>query len=131
MNFGIGLNDVIVITKFAWDLYKACRESSDDFKRLSAEVGSLHVVLRETEDYLHDHPELDAERRRRLVFLLDACRLTLDDLQRLLLNYESLGTNQQRTWDRMRWGLTDVSDLRSRLISNATLLGAFTSSLAK
>ncbi len=132
LGFGFGIMDLIVVTKLTWDLYKSCRDSSEDFKRLSTEVGTLHVVLKETEDYVTENPDkMDSERKRRLAVLTNGCKATLEDLQRLVLNYESLGTHAQRTWDRMRWGLSDISDVRKRLISNATSLGAFASSLAK
>lgn len=118
-------------TKFAWSMYKACKDSSDDFKRLSHEVASLHVVLKETEDYVKEFPELDASRRNRLEILTDGCHQTLQDLDKLIKNYESLGTQAQRTWDRMRFGLEDLADLRSRLVSQATLLTAFNSTLMR
>ncbi|CAK7198602.1 serine palmitoyltransferase component [Sporothrix eucalyptigena] len=133
MSFGIGIMDVVGVTKFAWDLYKALRDSSEDFRRLSTEVASLHTVLLETEDYLRENDNdktLDDVRRRRLSVLTECCQDSLTDLQRMLDNYESLGTQAQRTWDRMRWGLRDLSDVRLRLISNAATLGAFTSALS-
>lgn len=132
MSFGIGIMDVVGVTKFAWDLYKALRDSSEDFRRLSTEVGALHTVLMETEDLLRENATtLDDVRKRRLTVLTECCHDTLADLKRLLDNYETLGTQAQRTWDRMRWGLSDLSDVRLRLISNAATLGAFTSALSK
>jgi chromosome segregation ATPase len=131
MSFGVGLGDLLHITKVAWDIYKACKESSEDFRRLSQEVASLHVVLKETEDYIREFTDIDTSRRHRLEILTDGCNSTLQDLQKLLNSYESLGTQAQRTWDRMRFGLEDLADVRSRLVSNATLLTAFNSTLAK
>lgn len=129
MSFGVGVGDLLVATKFAWSMYKACKDSSDDFKRLSNEVASLHVVLKETEDYLKEFPEIEISRRNRLDILTDGCLDTLKDLDRLLKSYESLGTQAQRTWDRMRFGLEDLAEVRSRLVSQATLLTAFNSTL--
>lgn len=131
MSFGVGLGDLLQITRLAWDIYKACRESSEDFRRLSQEVASLHVVLKETEDYMNEFTDLHTSRRYRLEILTDGCNGTLQDLQKLLNSYESLGTQAQRTWDRMRFGLENLADVRSRLVSNVTLLTAFNSTLAK
>jgi hypothetical protein len=111
--------------------YIACKESSDDFRRLSNEVTSLHVVLKETEVYMNEFADLEASRRNRLEILTEGCNGTLEDLNKLIQNYESLGTQAQRTWNRMRFELEDLADVRSRLISNATMLTAFNSTLAK
>lgn len=131
MSFGVGLGDVLLLSKLAWDVYLDCKEASDDFRRLATEAASLHVVLKETEVYLNEHQELDPSRKNRLQILTNGCRETLDDLRKLLKKYESLGTQAQRTWDRLRIGLEDLADVRSRLVSNVTMLTAFNSTLAK
>ncbi|KAF9073867.1 hypothetical protein BDP27DRAFT_1215405 [Rhodocollybia butyracea] len=129
MNFGVGVGDVYLVAKFAWNIYKACKESGDDFRKLSSEVASLHVVLKESEEYIDEYTDLPASRRNRLKILTDGCDGVLKDLDKLLKTYESLGTQSQRTWDRMRFGLEDLADIRSRLISQTTLLTAFNSIL--
>lgn len=135
MSFGLGLSDIIAVSHLAWDVYKICKESSNDFRRISTEVASLHVVLKETEEFLHEEENenrlLNDRRRGRLKTLLDTSTDVLEDLKRQLASYESLGTHSQRTWDRLRWGLEDVADVRSRLISINTMLAAFNSALAK
>ncbi|KAI0839967.1 hypothetical protein F5Y06DRAFT_19345 [Hypoxylon sp. FL0890] len=130
MSFGVGFGDLVLASKLAWTVYKACKDSGENFKRLSSEVASLHVVLKETEDYLNEFSEIDTSRKNRLTILTDGCNATLQDLEKLLSSYDRLGTQAQRTWDRMRFGLEDFADIRSRLVSNATLLTAFNSSLA-
>ncbi|KAI6083622.1 hypothetical protein F4821DRAFT_190283 [Hypoxylon rubiginosum] len=130
MSFGVGFGDLVLASKLAWKVYKSCKDSGDNFKRLSNEVASLHVVLKETEDYITEFSDLDTSRKNRLTILTDGCNATLEDLDKLLGSYERLGTQAQRTWDRMRFGLEDLADIRSRLVSNATLLTAFNSSLA-
>ncbi|KAI1141291.1 hypothetical protein F5Y05DRAFT_256517 [Hypoxylon sp. FL0543] len=130
MSFGVGFGDLVLASKLAWTVYKACKDSGENFKRLSSEVASLHVVLKETEDYLNEFSEIDTSRKNRLTILTDGCNATLQDLEKLLSSYDRLGTQAQRTWDRMRFGLQDFADIRSRLVSNATLLTAFNSSLA-
>ncbi|KAF3068499.1 hypothetical protein GL218_08380 [Daldinia childiae] len=129
MSFGVGFGDLVLASKLAWNVYKACKDSGENFKRLSSEVASLHVVLKETEDYINEFSKLDTSRKNRLNILTDGCNATLEDLQKLLKSYERLGTQSQRTWDRMRFGLEDLADIRSRLVSNATLLTAFNSTL--
>jgi hypothetical protein len=131
MSFGVGVGDIALVARSAWTLYKACKESSEDFARLSGELMSLHAVLTETEDFLHENPRLDASRRHRLELLCDNCRVTLNDLEALVTRYDSLGTHAQRTWDRMRFGLKDLSDVKGRLVSSVTLLTAFNTAMIK
>jgi hypothetical protein len=131
MSFGVGADDIILIANLAWNLYKSCKDSSDEFKRISHEVASLHVVLKETEEYLEQSKGLSPTRDQRLGTLAGGCKDTLSELERLLDSYDSLGTQAQRTWDRMRWGLEDLSEVRTRIISNTTLLTAFNSQLAR
>ncbi|KAE9389437.1 ankyrin [Gymnopus androsaceus JB14] len=130
MSFGVGVGDVVLVAQLAWTLYKGCRDSNDDFRRLSTEVASLHIILKETEDIMGEFTDLDISRRKRLQIHVDGCNDILKDLQKLLNSYESLRTQSQRTWDRMRFGLEDLADVRSRLISQVTLLTAYNTSLA-
>ena len=129
MNCGIG--DVVLLGTLTWKLYRSCKESSNEFNRIASEVASLHVVIKETEENLQESQGLSLSRDARLTILVDGCKDVLNDLEKLLENYESLGTQAQRTWDRMRWGLEELADVRSRIISNTTLLTAFNSSLTK
>ncbi|KAK0631111.1 hypothetical protein B0T17DRAFT_530160 [Bombardia bombarda] len=130
MSFGIGVGDIALIIRTSWRLYKACKESSEDFARLSTELMSLHAVLGETRDFLAENTDrLDASRRNRLEILTAGCNSVLTDLDALVTRYDSLGTQAQRAWDRVRFGLTDLADVRGRLVSNTTLLNAFNTAM--
>ncbi|KAK4119248.1 hypothetical protein N657DRAFT_581997 [Parathielavia appendiculata] len=134
---GIGVGDIIKLTEHAWALYKGYKESSADFAQLATELQSLYVVLAEISDFMreNDHDDgdnggenvLEASRRNRLSILTDGCRDLLRDMEALYVRYESLGTRQQRTWDRTKWATQEghVSQLRGRLVSSTTLLTAW------
>ncbi|KAH0534140.1 hypothetical protein FGG08_007266 [Glutinoglossum americanum] len=105
MSLGISIFDFFAIPNYAWQIYKACRSSSDEFNSIAAEVAALHIVLKETEEYVSGQAaSLGPDREAQLIILGKGCREVLQDLERLLLRYESLGTQSQRTWDRMKWG---------------------------
>ncbi|KFA71406.1 hypothetical protein S40288_04315 [Stachybotrys chartarum IBT 40288] len=125
MSLGVGVGDVILVSSLAWKLYKSCKDSSEEFQQVSMDLMSLHAVLRETEDYLQEHSDLPASRVNRLQILCSGCNPVLTELEALFNKYESLGTQQQRTWDRVRWGLKDLTDLRARLVCSTTMLNAF------
>ncbi|KAJ7474448.1 hypothetical protein B0H11DRAFT_2236140 [Mycena galericulata] len=130
MSFGVGVGDIVLVTTFTWKLYKSCKESSEDFRRLSTELMSLHAVLSETCDYLEEHGgELQDSRKNRLTTLMEGCYTSLQDLDALYRRYESLSTQTQRAWDRVRFGLKDLSDVRQRLVSTTTLLTSFNTTL--
>jgi hypothetical protein len=71
------------------------KESSDEFKRVSTEVSSLHVILKETGKLLHKDYNLPDARRSRLTTLLETSADVLKDLNGQLSKYESLGTYSQ------------------------------------
>ena len=124
MSFGFGVGDVLAVSKIAWKVYKSCKDAPESFGDLSAEVLSLHTVLQELEENLDGH-ELPATQQTRLKTIINSCDAVLQDLQTLVAKYESLGTNQKRTFDRLRWGSEEIGELRARLSSNINLLTAF------
>lgn len=63
--------------------------------------------------------------------LCEGCQGTLDGLKAIVVRYESLGTQAQRAWDRARFGLKDLSEIRQRLVSSLTLLTAFNTAMIK
>ncbi|KAJ7745713.1 hypothetical protein B0H16DRAFT_1321519 [Mycena metata] len=130
MSFGFGVGDIVLATSLAWRLYKGCKEASEGFRRMSSELLSLHAVLSETSDYLEEYGgELPESRKNRLNTLVDGCLISLQELEALYTRYESLTTQSQRTWDRMRYGLKDLSEVRQRLISSISMLTAFNTAL--
>ncbi|KAJ6609144.1 hypothetical protein B0H10DRAFT_1884476 [Mycena sp. CBHHK59/15] len=130
MSFGVGMGDLVLATTLTWRLYKSCKEASEDFRRMSTELISLHAVLSETRDYLEEHgEELEDSRKYRLSILMDGCQKPLQDLDALYRRYDSLNTQAQRSWDRLRFGMKDLSDVRQRLVSSTTLLTSFNTAL--
>jgi hypothetical protein len=130
MSFGFGVSDFITVPAFAWKVYKSCKDSSEDFRNISSEVVSLHIVLKETAEYLSEQ-NLEPDTEAQLNSLGKGCRDVLNDLEGLLTKYDSLGTKSQRVWDRLTWGLEDISAVRERLTSNIAMLTAFNTVLAK
>jgi len=116
--FGFGVGDFVSLGTLAWNLYNSCKEAPESFGKFSSEVLFLHFVLKEFEEVLARPlaPKLEAAGER--------CHLVLKDLDKLVRKYQSLGTQQKRIWDRVRYGMEaqDIADLRARLTSNVTVL---------
>ena len=121
MSFGCSVGDFAVLGQLAWKIYKACKDAPDSFNKLSQEVSSLHLVLKEVEEACSESA-LSVPQQSSLEAVGDGCRAVLEDLQCSLDKYNSLATKSKRTWDRLGWGLMDIAELRLRLISNTVLL---------
>jgi hypothetical protein len=124
MSFGFSVGDFISLGQLAWQIYKSCKESPESFKNVSQEVLSLHAVLKEVEETLSGYP-LSQSKEASLLTITRGCRDVLQDLQSLILKYESLGSKTKRTWDRLRWHSDDIAELRARLTWNTVLLTAY------
>lgn len=124
MNFGFSIGDIIALSALAWRCYKCCRDSSDEFQRISGEVSNLKAVLDETKEAVEENQPLSPTREQRLRSAIEECGKALKDLEKILGSYESMSTQNQRVWDRLNFGLKDIAELRIRLISHTTTLGA-------
>lgn len=118
MSFGFSVGDFLVVGQLCWNVYRNCKDSSGHFKDLSAEVGSLHNVFKETEELLSQQ-QLSPEQQSRLQVVTNGSKDLLHDLDALLKKYESLGTKSQRTWDRVGFGMQDVTNLRFGVYSRS------------
>lgn len=124
MSFGFSVGDFVAILNLAWQVYKSCKDAPGSFRNISQEVLSLHAVLKEVEETLLDHP-IPPSKEAGLATVTDGCKDVLQNLQSLVIKYESLGSNTKSTWDRMRWHSDDIAELRARLTSNIVLLTAY------
>ena len=103
-------------------------------------VRSLSIVLDDSKVLL-PHRRLDPEQTKRLETVVEACCEVLEALNKVLDNYQELGSEQKikdigslrynirRGWKRLKWEPEDIRDLRSRITSTISLLNAFNSIL--
>ena len=121
MSFGYAVGDFLAVGQLCWKVYRKCKDSPGNYKELFSEVGALHNVIKETEELLSQQG-LTTEQGVKLTTCRQGCEDVLKDLDRLLVKYESLGTNSRRTFDRMGFGMQDMTSIRLRLIANVTML---------
>ncbi|TVY78484.1 hypothetical protein LSUE1_G005133 [Lachnellula suecica] len=129
MSFGYSLGDFVTVGQLAWTVYKSCKEAPESFANISTEVLSLHLVLKEVEELLSEEldldPHLPASKLASLTTITGGCQDVLRDLEAVTKKYESLSSKSKWTWDRMKWGSNNISELRQRLTSNIVILNAF------
>ena len=128
MSFGLSASDCIALPSFAWQVYKTCRDSPDDFTELSSEVASLHAALCEVNALVGQRSLSDASSKR-LGIALKGCYDVLKALEAQMAKYKSLGTNKKRMRDRTRWAMETVGEARIRLLSHTAMLSLSVSSL--
>lgn len=132
MSFGFGLGDVLSAAQLALSVYNACKEAPAGFKALAEEVEAMYIVLQSIRKSISEsETEIAVKRREELNRVSRGSLSVLKELQDLLNKYSSLGSSYRKTWDKLRWGDEKVDLLRSRIISNISLLTAFNTSLVK
>ena len=87
-------------------------------------MSNLKAVLDETKEAVEENQPLSPTREQRLKLAIAECEKALQDLERLLGSYESMNTQNQRMWDRLNFGLRDIAEVRSRMMSHTTTLSA-------
>lgn len=137
MSFGFSVGDFLAVGRLCWSVYKRCKESPGNYAELAryerrlvslhsvpcsknqmlyimltteieSEIGNLHNVIKETEELLAQQ-SLTSIQQQRLAACHRGCRAVLTDFDALLAKYESLGTQSRRTFDRMGFGMHDMS----------------------
>ena len=129
MNVGPG--DIIALSALAFKCYRICKESSEQFRKIATEVSSLRSTLDEVREAIEENQPLSPTRQERLDDGVRECEICLRDLEALLDSYESMYTQRQRVYDRLRFGVKDIADIRSRIISHTTNLGVLNQAITK
>ena len=124
MSLGFSVSDFVTVGGLCWKLYKKCKDSPGNYRQLTREVGALHNVIQETAELLSQQ-SLTVQQKEKLRLATVGCEEVLQDLDELLDKYRSMGTKAQKALDRWGFGAEDIDGIRTRLVSNVTLLDAF------
>ncbi|OBT84941.1 hypothetical protein VE02_06622 [Pseudogymnoascus sp. 03VT05] len=137
MSFGFSVGDFITVLQLAFKIRQEFVDAPIQFKAVSDEVRTLSIVLQDAAVALQNR-ELDTKQKRDLEDIDKGCRNVLDELQRILdknieLSPESgvVGRRIKRVWKRLYWKQEDIDQLRSRVITNISLLNAFNGRLTR
>lgn len=102
------------------------RDCSGEYKSLTTEARSLSNLLEDVQD---KYSKIPANKRQQLADAYEPCVEVLEELDKLLLHYNSLDTKSKRAWDRLKWDPDRSRVLRERLASSVALLNAFYTAL--
>ena len=125
MSFGWGVGDIMAISGLAVQVYTAYKDAPDDYRHISDEVKSLHIIVNKAARHF-ESPTLSSDNWQEGQEVLKGCQNVLEDLDSLIQKYNSLASaSSSRVLKRIRLGTEDVATLRARLTSNTTLLSSF------
>lgn len=111
--------------------------ASSESNSLTNRVANLCLVLDDMKNNLSGH-QITEKQAEDLSRLTKGCRSVLDDTEKLIRKNESLGaessglgTKTHKAWKKLNWDSATVTELRDRMVSNATYLNTFNISLAR
>ena len=114
-----------------YPLYPTCIESQL-MPRLRVVV-ALHTAIKELEDEIENPDSIlnrtGAGKKDELGLLVKNCMGVLQQLNKLLIKYKSLGTTSKRAWDRLRWGTENLQEIREKLMMHTSSLTLFLTTL--
>ena len=125
MSFGFGVGDILAISELAVKVYTAYNDAPDEYKHIAEEVKSLQIMINKATQHFESTTLSDNDRQEGQE-VLKGCQSVLRDLNSLIEKYNSLAmANKSQVFKRVQLGTEDVTALRVRLATNATLLSSF------
>lgn len=107
--------------------------ASSEFEEISREVSTLHTAIKELQDEVENEDSIlnraGSTKKNEVDDLIRHCRAVLQQLQRLVTRYKSLGTNSKRAWDRIKFGTEGVQDIREKLTFHTSAIQLFLTTL--
>ena len=123
-NVSLVIDNITEIRPIARSLYQSFFTSSEYFKQVQNELGSLLAILENTEMNARSHG-IDTNCHPQLCDISQNCYRVLGDLQSLKEHFDSVGTQTQCTWERMGLRADDLANIRSRIASYVSMLNLF------
>lgn len=102
---------------------------------IDSRVAGLDIVL---DELANSGAKLSTRQTDDLSTLLQGCQDVLHDLEQVVAKYSDCSTRTSglknstvRAWKRLMWDQKEIDGLRSRIVSNTSLMDLFTSNVAR
>jgi hypothetical protein len=106
----INTEDLHYFSRAVWNVYKSCEDSSPHFTTVAQKVSELYILFKKTEELLED----DAiPINTPTSTILEDCYHILQEIQGEIDKYKTYGTQGQRTWDLLGYGIEDAKRLET------------------
>ncbi|KUJ21457.1 uncharacterized protein LY89DRAFT_610019, partial [Mollisia scopiformis] len=130
MSFGFGVGDFITVSTLTLKLYRSFKGAPGEFQELSRQLESLHIVLADLNDQIHNPNSLlnldGTTRHAELNTIHDNLVQTMEELEDIHERHQRMG---RIAWSRFKLGLRDLATLRAKLTVQITTLNGFMGSL--
>lgn len=130
MSFWFSVGDIIALGNLTFQLYKSIKDAPGEFKEISRELGSFHIVILEMQDQAQDKSSLLNRRgagwRQELLSLCANMQGSLKELDALFKEYQNMGNN---VWLMFQMGQQKLSGLRAKLNLQIGCINQFMGSL--
>lgn len=134
MSFGYSVGDFVTIIQLTYKVYKSCKSAPAEFVDLSHQLSSLHIILHELSDEASLPTSLlnrrGIGRKPELELLLGNLSDDLGRIEDISERYHSLGREQKKVWDRVRFASEDLATLRAKLMFHVTAINSFQASIS-
>ena len=112
----------MAISGLAVKVYTAYKDAPDDYRNISDEVVSLHIIINKAARHF-ESTTLSHDEQQEGLKVLEGCENVLKELDSLIEKYN--GLDSTKVLQRVKFGGKDIATLRERLISNTGLLNGF------
>jgi hypothetical protein len=130
-NHGLMFSDhITTVRPLARSLHRSFFTSSGQFKPVQNELAALMSVLEAVEED-RTRFQVDCNKESALCNVSRDCHGILKDLQGLKQRFDSVGTQTQRTWERLEWYVEDLADIRTRLTTTVSSLNLLYTTLIR
>ena len=132
MSFGFSVGDVIALTKMTARTYHGWKNACSHYSDITAELRVLDGILKRVEEEVTSENALfmrNQEDIKQWRVISAEIECVVQDLNDILGKYTSLGSDQKRNWDRIRFGFREHEEVRQRLQHKTSALTAFLSVL--
>ena len=119
------MGDIMAVSRLALKVYSAYKDAPDDYRNISDEVNSLHIIINKAARHFESNT-LSNKTQEEGKEVLEGCHNVLKDLDALIEKYNALAsTERSQVFRRIKFGKEDIVTLRARLTSNTILLNSF------
>lgn len=127
MSVGFSPSDIVTLVKLATKTYQGWKNACREYADITSMLDGLFVLLGRTRDQADTPGSVlwKVSNREELRDVLRGCRKLLIELHDVVVKYEGLLSSRKRNWDRLRFGVKNLGELRAKLTQHTATITAY------
>ncbi|KAI4911435.1 uncharacterized protein J4E92_010248 [Alternaria infectoria] len=125
-SFGFSIGDIILISNYAYSVYKSCQNAGDNFREITSDVASLRTLLIALDDEcknpLSSFQQLPLAQKGELAARLQDCKADLRSVKKILHDFRSLNLRDARYFDRLAFTTGKQAAIREKIATHSVRL---------